>query len=111
MRTSCGGRSRHASILRFAYSAAHSCSSWIGVRMIDHMDDGLVPFESCILNVVTGARIEYADTRDKYKLTKKVPYDYDASKRCDEASQFLRERIIKRLYPEEALRLEVMKRR
>jgi phage/plasmid-associated DNA primase len=77
---------------------------------LDHMDDGLVPFNSCIINVATGARIAYDDTRDKYKLTKKVPYDYDPSMRCDEASHFLRERIIKRLYPEEALRIEVMKR-
>jgi hypothetical protein len=37
---------------------------------LDHLDDGLVPFANCIVDVTTGARIEYADTRDKYKLTK-----------------------------------------
>lgn len=78
---------------------------------LDHMDDGLVPFESCIVNMATGARIEYDDTRDKYKLTKKVPYDHDPTRAVDaDATQFLRTRIIERLYPEEALRIEVMKR-
>jgi hypothetical protein len=45
---------------------------------LDYFDDGLVPFANCIVDVTTGACIEYADTRDKYKLTKKVPYDYDS---------------------------------
>jgi hypothetical protein len=62
------------------------------------------------VDVTTGVRIEYADTRDKYKLTKKVPYDYNDLVPCQEETHSLRERILKRLYPEEALRIEVMKR-
>jgi hypothetical protein len=75
---------------------------------LDHMPDGLIPFDSCIIDIRTGARIEYADTT--YKLSEKVPYDYDPNASvCPEATQFLKKRIIERLYPEEALRLEVMK--